>query len=102
MAIGVFPETDLAREAGLEIGETGGIKVDRNYLTNDRDIYAIGDAIEVYHRLSRKKTRLALAGPARQARAAIDHIYNIPSPQQWGNRFIGSERVFDINAACTA
>ncbi|MGB4005920.1 MAG: FAD-dependent oxidoreductase, partial [Halanaerobiales bacterium] len=62
MAIGVFPETDLAREAGLEIGETGGIKVDRNYLTNDRDIYAIGDAIEVYHRLSRKKTRLALAG----------------------------------------
>ncbi|HOA41551.1 MAG: FAD-dependent oxidoreductase [Halanaerobiales bacterium] len=101
MAIGVFPETDLAREAGLEIGETGGIKVDRNYLTNDRDIYAIGDAIEVYHRLSRKKTRLALAGPAqRQARAAIDHIYNIPHRN---NGVIGSSvvKVFDINAACT-
>src|SRR5699024_2929122 len=63
LAIGVRPETTLAEEAGLEIGETGAIKVNQHYLTNDQDIYAVGDAIEVYHRLLNKPTRLALAGP---------------------------------------
>lgn len=100
-AIGVSPETKLAEESGLEIGETGGIKVDANYLTNDPDIYAVGDAIEVYCRISRGKTRLPLAGPAqKQARAAANHIYNIPSKN---NGIIGSSciRVFDYNAANT-
>jgi NADPH-dependent 2,4-dienoyl-CoA reductase/sulfur reductase-like enzyme/rhodanese-related sulfurtransferase len=101
MAIGVHPETSLARDAGLEIGETGGIKVDHNYLTSDKDIYAVGDAIEVHNRLTLKKTRLALAGPAqRQARAAADHMYNIPHRN---NGIIGSSvvKIFDINAAST-
>ncbi|SDX39241.1 FAD-dependent oxidoreductase [Tepidimicrobium xylanilyticum] len=101
MAIGVRPETKLAEEAGLEIGETGGIKVDRNYRTSDKDIYAVGDAIEVYNRLTKKPTRLALAGPAqRQARAAADHIYNIPVRN---NGVIGSSviKLFALNAACT-
>lgn len=101
MAIGVMPETKLAREAGLEIGSTGGIRVDHNYRTSDKDIYAVGDAIEVYNRLSRKPSRLALAGPAqRQARAAADHMYGINN----NNRgVIGSSvvRVFGLNAACT-
>jgi len=66
LAIGVRPETNLAEEAGIEIGETGAIKVDHNYLTSDKDIYAVGDAIEVYHRLLQKQTRLALAGPAQK------------------------------------
>ncbi|SDC57974.1 NADPH-dependent 2,4-dienoyl-CoA reductase, sulfur reductase [Terribacillus halophilus] len=101
LAIGVRPETTLAEDAGLEIGETGSIKVDHNYLTSDRDIYAVGDAIEVYHRLLHKPTRLALAGPAqKQARAAADHIYGIP------NRNLGiigssSIHLFDLNAAST-
>lgn len=101
MAIGARPETQLAREAGIEIGETGGIKVDHNYRTSDEDIYAVGDAIEVYNRLTHKPSRLALAGPAqRQARAAADHIYNIPYRN---NGVIGSSviKVFDLNAACT-
>lgn len=101
MAIGVQPETTLAKEAGLEIGETGGIKVDNNYLTNDKNIYAVGDAIEVYNRLSHKPCRLALAGPAqRQARAAADHIYNIPARN---TGVIGSSviKIFDLNAAST-
>ncbi|MEE1130767.1 MAG: FAD-dependent oxidoreductase, partial [Caryophanon sp.] len=73
LAIGVRPETKLAEEAGLAIGETGARAVHENYQTNDPNIYAIGDAIEVYHRLMGKKVRLALAGPAqRQARAAAD------------------------------
>ncbi|HZJ57930.1 MAG TPA: FAD-dependent oxidoreductase [Clostridia bacterium] len=101
MAIGVSPEVDLARDAGLLIGETGGIKVDHNYLTNDRDIYAVGDAIEVYNRLTHRMCRLALAGPAqRQARAAADHIYGIPHNN---NGVIGSSivRLFSLNAAST-
>lgn len=101
LAIGVRPETKLAEEAGLEIGETGAIKVDANYVTSDPDIYAVGDAIEVYHRLLSKPARLALAGPAqKQARAAADHMYGIP------NRNIGvigssSIKLFDLNAAST-
>lgn len=101
LAIGVRPETKLAEEAGLEIGELGGIAVDHNYLTNDPHIYAVGDAIEVYHRITHKKTRLALAGPAqRQARAVADHIYGRANRN---NGVIGSSciQVFDMNAATT-
>jgi NADPH-dependent 2,4-dienoyl-CoA reductase/sulfur reductase-like enzyme/rhodanese-related sulfurtransferase len=101
MAIGVRPETTLAKEAGLEIGETGGIKVDHNYLTSDKDIYAVGDAIEVYNKLTHSKSRLALAGPAqRQARAAADHMYGIPHRN---TGVIGSScvKIFDMNAAST-
>ena len=55
VAVGVAPDTALAKDAGLEIGATGAIKVDHNYLTSDKDIYAIGDAIEVYSRLEHRR-----------------------------------------------
>ncbi|MFD1706230.1 FAD-dependent oxidoreductase [Siminovitchia sediminis] len=101
LAIGVRPETNLAKEAGLEIGETGAIKVDSNYLTSDRDIYAVGDAIEVYHRLLQKQTRLALAGPAqKQARVAADHMHGIPT-RNIGVIGSSSIHLFDLNAAST-
>ncbi|QBK24656.1 FAD-dependent oxidoreductase [Ureibacillus thermophilus] len=101
LAIGVKPEVALAKEAGLEIGELGGIKVNANYQTSDPSIYAVGDAIEVYHRLTRRPTRLALAGPAvRQARAAADHIYG---HKQENKGVIGSSvvKIFDLNCAVT-
>jgi len=101
MAIGVRPETSLAIQAGLKIGETGAIKVNQNFQTSDPSIYAVGDAIEVYHRLLHRPTRLALGGPAqRQARAAADHIYNIPTATKG---VIGSSsiQVFDYAAAAT-
>ena len=101
MAIGVFPETSLAKESGLEIGETGAIKVDKNYLTNDPDIYAIGDAIEVYNALTQTMTKLSLAGPAlKQARAVADHINNKTTINRG---YIGSSsiKVFDYNGAST-
>ncbi|MCI8376344.1 MAG: FAD-dependent oxidoreductase [Lachnospiraceae bacterium] len=101
LAMGVQPEIGLAREAGLSIGETGGIRVDRNCRTSDSDIYAVGDAIEVTHKLTRRSVRLTLAGPAqRQARIAANHIYGIPDN---GGGVIGSSvlRVFRLNAACT-
>ena len=101
MAIGVMPETSLAVESGLELGVTGSIAVDHNYLTNDKNIYAVGDAIEVHHKLTNKKTRLALAGPAqRQARAAADHMFGIPHQNKG---VIGSSvvQVFELGAAST-
>lgn len=101
MAIGVAPETTLARAAGLEIGTTGGIKVDHNYRTADPSIYAVGDAVEEFGRLTGKPMRLALAGPAqRQARAAADHVYG-----RYNRRtgVLGSSvlQVFDLTAAST-
>jgi NADPH-dependent 2,4-dienoyl-CoA reductase/sulfur reductase-like enzyme/rhodanese-related sulfurtransferase len=101
MAIGVTPETYLAKEAGLEIGETGAIKVDKNYLTNDPNIYAVGDAIEVYHALTHTMTKLSLAGPAlKQARSVADHINHKSTPNKG---YIGSSaiKVFEYNGAST-
>lgn len=101
MAIGVAPETKLAVDAGLEIGEVRGIKVNNNYQTSDPDIYAVGDAVESYDALAHKWGRLALAGPAqRQARAAADHMCGMPVSNRG---YIGSSclRVFGRNAACT-
>lgn len=101
MAVGVAPETKLAVDAGLEIGETRGIKVNHNYQTNDPDIYAVGDAVEIYNALTHSVGRLALAGPAqRQARAAADHMYGASHNN---NGYIGSSciRVFEQNAAST-
>lgn len=101
MAIGVRPETKLAEDAGLEIGETRSIKVDQSYRTSDKDIYAVGDAIEVYNSLLQSQSRLALGGPAqRQARAAADHIYgkSVNNPGVIGSSVI---KIFDYNAAST-
>ncbi len=101
MAVGVAPETELAEKAGLEIGQSRGIKVNHNYQTTDPDIYAVGDAIESFNSLTHKPGRIALAGPAqRQARAAADHIYGISANNKG---FIGSSciKLFGLNAACT-
>ncbi|MER1998368.1 MAG: FAD-dependent oxidoreductase [Lysinibacillus sp.] len=101
LAIGVQPETKLAEEAGLELGVTGGIKVNQHYVTSDPNIYAVGDAIEVYHRLLHKPVRLALAGPAqRQARAAADHMYGY-THQNKGVIGSTSIQLFDLTAAAT-
>ncbi len=101
MAAGTLPESQLAEDAGLELTERKYIKVDQNYMTSDPDIYAIGDVITVYHRLSGQYAPLQLAGPAlKQARAVADHIYGIPT---MNTGYIGSSaiRVFDLNAAAT-
>lgn len=101
MAIGVSPETSLAKDAGLRIGETGAISVNQNFTTSDKDIYAVGDAIEIYNGLLRSKSKLSLAGPAqKQARSAADHMYNIPVRN---SGVIGSSviQIFDYNAAST-
>ncbi len=101
VAIGVVPEVSLAKKIGVELGVTGGIKVDHNYQTNLKDIYAVGDVIESYCSIIRKPTRLTLAGPAqRQARGAADHMYGRPVINKGG---IGSScvKIFEVNAANT-
>ncbi len=76
MAIGVKPETKLAKDAGLNIGERGGILVDDYMKTNDENIFAVGDAIEVKDFVGNFQTMVPLAGPAnRQGRIAADNIF---------------------------
>ena len=101
LAIGIAPDTELAVKAGIELGKTGAVKTDNNYMTNDRDIYAVGDMIEVYSPLFNDYFKLSLAGPAqKQARAVADHI----NGRVVDNRgYIGSSviKVFDFKGAST-
>ena len=105
MSIGVRPETKLAREAGLALGATGGVKVDDCLATSDPDIFAVGDAIEVVNRVSGKPALIPLAGPAnRQARIVADNM--LASDPAACRRYGGTMgtailKVFDLAAACT-
>ena len=75
LAIGVRPETALAKMAGIEIGQRGGIRVDDQMRTSDPDIFAVGDAVEVRDFVTGQWTLIPLAGPAnRQGRIAADVI----------------------------
>ena len=75
LSIGVIPENGLAKEAGLKIGNLGGIAVDDYMQTSDQDIYAVGDAVEVKNPITGKPALIPLAGPAnKQARIAADNI----------------------------
>lgn len=75
LSIGVRPTLQLAKEAGLELGEAGGLLVNAQLQTSDPDIYAAGDMVEIEHRVNGKKVRIPLAGPAnRQGRIAAENI----------------------------
>jgi len=75
LAIGVRPDTTLAKMAGLEIGKRGGIRVDEHMRTSNPDIFAVGDAVEVKDFVTGEWSLVALAGPAnRQGRIAADVI----------------------------
>jgi NADPH-dependent 2,4-dienoyl-CoA reductase/sulfur reductase-like enzyme/rhodanese-related sulfurtransferase len=86
LAIGVRPDTTLAKMAGLKIGERGGIRVDEQMRTSNPDILAVGDAVEVKDFVTGEWSLIALAGPAnRQGRIAADVIAGRDS------RFRGSQ-----------
>mgnify|MGYP005848299055 CR=1 FL=1 len=77
MAIGVKPESRLAEEAGIDLGDLKGIKVNENMQTSDPDIYAVGDAVEVEDFVSGNAALVPLAGPAnRQGRIAADNVFD--------------------------
>ena len=105
LSIGVRPEVKLARDAGLELGAVGGIKVDEHLQTSDPDIFAVGDAIEVVNKISGKQALIPLAGPAnRQARIVADNMLAAdPTNYQSYGGTLGTAilKVFDLAAACT-
>ena len=80
MAVGVRPESGLAKAAGLSLNERGAIITDEHMQTSDPDIYAAGDAVEVTDFVTGQKAVIPLAGPAnKQGRIAADNICGIPS-----------------------
>ncbi|MDO5015053.1 MAG: FAD-dependent oxidoreductase [Clostridia bacterium] len=103
MAIGVSPENSLAKSANLELGVRSTIKTDEFYKTNDPNIYAIGDAIEVESKLDGQKINLTLAGPALKQAHIVADLINGKKPKEIKNTYIGSSaiKVFDYNAAAT-
>lgn len=101
LAIGVRPESKLAEEAGLAIGERGAIVVDPHLRTTDPDIYAVGDAVAIQDTVTGRPVLIPLAGPAnRQARIAADHIFGRDSRYR-GTQGTSIVRVFDLTAAMT-
>jgi len=101
LAIGVRPETGLARAAGLALGERGGIQVDEHLRTSDPAIYAVGDAIEVRDVVTDRLGLVPLAGPAnRQGRIAADNLAGIPSEYR-GTQGTAIVRVFKLAFAMT-
>jgi NADPH-dependent 2,4-dienoyl-CoA reductase/sulfur reductase-like enzyme/rhodanese-related sulfurtransferase len=101
LCIGVRPENRLAQEAGLAVGPRGGIRTNQHMQTDDPDIYAVGDAVEVVEFVSGQPTQIPLAGPAnRQGRIAADHLLGRDSAYRGtpGTSVVG---VFDMTAALT-
>lgn len=101
LSIGVKPESQLALDADLEVGERGGIIVNQYLQTNDPDIYALGDAIEVIDYINGKPTMIPLAGPAnRQGRIVANNIYGKKESYK-GTLGTGIAKVFDLSVATT-
>ena len=101
MAIGVVPDTTLAKEAGLELGIKGSIVVNDKMETSIPDIYAVGDAVQIKNFVTEKDTLISLAGPAnKQGRIAADNICGGDSHYKGGQ---GSSviKIFDMTAAAT-
>ncbi len=101
LATGIKPEVKLAIDAGLDIGENGGIKVNEFLQTNDPDIYAVGDAIETEELISKRKMIIPLAGPAnKQGRVVANNICGRQERYK-GTLATSILKVFNITVAST-
>lgn len=101
MAVGVQPETQLAKDAGLMLGIKGSIVVNEHMQTSQADIYAVGDAVQVKHFITNNDTLLSLAGPAnKQGRIAANHICGMNSSyaKSQGSSIL---KFFDLHIAST-
>lgn len=102
LSIGVRPETTLAKMAGIKLGETGGIWVNEYLETSEKDIYAVGDAIEYPHPLTGKPWLNYLANPAnRQGRIVADNMVSGNSTKYEGAIGTSIAKVFDMTVAST-
>ena len=100
LSIGVRPETKLAKDAGLAIGERGGITVNDYMQTSDADIYALGDAVEVRHLVTGQPALIPLAGPAnKQGRIVADNIVFGNKEKYPGSIGTSIAKVFDLTVA---
>ncbi|MFD1020947.1 FAD-dependent oxidoreductase [Thalassobacillus hwangdonensis] len=101
LSIGVRPENELATGAGLAVGDRGGIVVNQHLQTEDENIYAIGDAIEVKDYIHQVPTMVPLAWPAnRQGRLVADHINGMNAAYK-GTLGTSVAKIFDLTAATT-
>jgi NADPH-dependent 2,4-dienoyl-CoA reductase/sulfur reductase-like enzyme/rhodanese-related sulfurtransferase len=100
-SVGVRPELTLARKAGLEIGPTGGLLVDDHLRTADPDIYGAGDMLEIQHKVSGRRVRVPLAGPAnRQGRIAASNALGLDMAYR-GALGTSAVKIFEATAAAT-
>ena len=101
LSVGVRPTLQLAIDAGLDIGEAGGLLVNAQLQTSDPDIFAAGDMVEIEHRVNGKKVRIPLAGPAnRQGRIAAENALGGNHPYK-GSIGTSVVRVFEAVAGIT-
>ena len=101
LAIGVTPDTKLAKDAGLELGIKDSILVNAHMQTSAPDIYAVGDAVQIKHFVTGQDALISLAGPAnKQGRIAADHICGKNSSYS-GSQGSSVIKVFDMTAAVT-
>lgn len=101
LAVGVTPETELAKKAGLALGMKGAVLVDAHMRTSDADIYAVGDAVQVKNFVTGADALVPLAGPAnKQGRIAADNIAGIASVYK-GAQGSSVMKLFELTAACT-
>ncbi|HEY9732656.1 MAG TPA: FAD-dependent oxidoreductase [Drouetiella sp.] len=99
LGLGVRPESSLARNAGLQIGPRGGVKVDAHLQTSSPNVWAVGDVIEVRQPISDTETLIALGGPAnRQGRIAVDNIFG-KNEKYEGTYGTAILRVFELTVA---
>ncbi len=101
LSIGVRPNNELAKKAGLELGDRGGIRTDGTMRTSDPNIYAAGDVVEVTDLVNSQPAMMPLAGPAnKQGRIAADNIFGRPSVYK-GTQGSAIVKVFDLTVALT-
>ena len=101
MSIGVRPDTELAKSAGIQLNAKGAVVTDEHMRTSVSDIYAVGDAVEVADSVHGGRTYIALAGPAnRQGRCAADAVCDVHSvyPGSQGSSIL---KIFDMTVAAT-
>jgi NADPH-dependent 2,4-dienoyl-CoA reductase/sulfur reductase-like enzyme/peroxiredoxin family protein/TusA-related sulfurtransferase/rhodanese-related sulfurtransferase len=101
LSIGIKPNSKLAKDAGLQLNQKGGIVVTNNLLTSDSAIYAIGDVIEVEEFITKTKTMVPLAGPAnKQGRICADNICGKTTTYK-GSQGTSVAKVFDLTVSST-
>ena len=101
VSIGVTPENTLAKQAGLELGVKGAIKVNAKMETSVPDIYAVGDAVQVKHFVTEQDSVISLASPAnKQGRIVADNICGLNSEYK-GSQGSSVIKLFDMTVATT-